>query len=183
MESTRLITAEDLARMGRKAFRFELVRGRMVRMNPTNSDHGRISLLIGSEVRAFVHSRRLGTVMVETGYTLSRAPDTVRGPDVSFVRAGRPGGLPSQGFVAGPPDLAVEVKSPDDTIPELMSKATEYLSAGAELVWIVDPGPQKVTVLAAGRPPRELGIDDALDGGETLPGFALRVAEVFEHGE
>ena len=181
METTILVTAEELAAMGRDAFQFELVRGRMVRMNPPNPDHGEVSLTIGSAVRAHVRRHRLGRVFVESGFTLELNPDTVRGPDVSFVRSDHPSIGSRTGFMRGAPTLAVEVKSPDDTRSALAAKAAEYLAAGTELVWIVNPETETVTVLAPSQPPQDLHMGETLDGGTTLPGFSLPLSEVFDH--
>jgi Uma2 family endonuclease len=178
MLARELITAEMLGQLPGGSG-FELVGGRLVRVNPANPHHARLAALISARLLTFVEPRRIGTVMVEAGFTLSRNPDTVRGPDVSFVRAGRADFPPRHGFAQGAPDLAVEVVSPDNTIPQLLAKATEYFGAGAELVWIVDPDGATVRVLGPGIEPVVLGIRDALDGGTTLPGFTLSLAELF----
>lgn len=179
MHGTELLTAEDLEQMGSSGHQFELARGRLVPVNPPNHEHGRIALDVGAELRQFVRAHSLGYVVVESGYTLARQPDTVRGPDVSFVRKGRPDYPPTHGFAAGAPELAVEVRSPDDAIADLLTKATEYLDAGAELVWVIDPADATVRVL---RPRADVVIlrrADALDGGTTVPGFRLPLDELF----
>ena len=178
MHPGELITAEAFAQM-RGSRHSELVRGRVVPVNPANPQHGRMALRLGARLLAYVEPRRLGTVMVEAGYTLSHDPDTVRGPDVSFVRAGRPDFPPRRGFAPGAPDLAVEVVSPDNTMAQLLVKAAEYLGAGAELVWIVDYDDATVRVLRPGAGPVTLAIGDTLDGGATVPGFSLSLAELF----
>lgn len=165
--------------MGRAAFQFELVQGHLVRMNPANHEHGRLVVVLATALENFVRPRDMGSVLVESGYTLGRDPDTVRGPDVSFVRKGRPNYPPRRGFFGGPPDLAVEVRSPDDTVPELLAKADEYLKVGAELVWIVDPDDATVRVLQHGARSVTLGARGILDGGTTVPGLSLPLAELF----
>lgn len=174
-----LVTAETLERMGSAGRRFELVRGTLVPVNPANAEHGRIAVLIAARLLAFADSRGLGTVMVETGYKLGRGPDTVRGPDVSFVRAGRTGFPPHAGFVEGAPDLAVEVRSPDDTLSSVLVKAEEYLAAGARLVWIVEARAARVHVFRAGEPTLIVDRTGALDGADVLPGFRLELRELF----
>jgi Uma2 family endonuclease len=179
MQTSQLVTAEELVRMGRAGFSYELIGGRLVRMNPPNHEHGRIALDLGAELRQFVRANDLGHVVVESGYTLTRNPDTVRGPDVSFVRKGRPNYPPASGFFVGSPDLAVEVRSPDDTIAELLDMAAEYLGAGTELVWIVDPADATVRVLRRDAAMVTLGVNDVLDGAAVVPGFQLPLGELF----
>src|ERR1043165_1921410 len=104
---TRLMTADELLQMPDDGMRHELVRGELTTMVPPGIEHGEIALAIGAELRAFVKQHGLGRAYVETGYVLERNPDTVRGPDVSFVRADRV--VKSRKYYSGPPDLAVEV--------------------------------------------------------------------------
>src|SRR4029077_19991887 len=84
--------------------------------------------------------RDLGQVVAgDVGFTLSRGPDTVRGPDVAFVRRGRvPRPLPSA-YAELAPDLAVEILSPSDRSGETLAKVADWLNAGTRLVWVIDP--------------------------------------------
>jgi Uma2 family endonuclease len=179
------ITAEELARMGEQDFDFELVSGKLVPVTPGGGQHGALAMWLGARVLAFVEARALGRVYAaETGYVLRRDPDTVRAPDVSFVSRHRPAGMRSpRGFIPGAPDLAVEVRSPDDTIAALEAKARDYLRAGARLVWIVDPQARQIRVHTGGRLVEVRSEADVLDGAEVLPGFTLDVALVFAQGE
>ncbi len=118
---------------------------------------------------------------METGFILARSPDIVRLPDVAFVQKAR---LPSDGqselYFDGPPDLAVEVTSPSETSERIDAKVDEYLSFGTRLVWVVNQRRQNVVVYRLGIPPLTLGIVDTLEGGEVLPRFAVKVAEIME---
>ncbi len=172
------ISVEELLAMP-NAEEYELSRGELVHVNPNNPTHGRLAAEIAAAMISYVRPRRLGTTMVEAGFVLARNPDTMRGPDVSFLRAARAAGLPSRGFIEGPPDLAVEVVSPDNTRRYLLSKAGEYIAAGTSLVWIIDPYEQSAVVItAAGR--SELGRRGILDGADVIPGFQLRLDGLFE---
>jgi Uma2 family endonuclease len=94
------------------------------------------------------------------------------------VRA-RSGELPGDGYVAGGPQLAVEVRSPSNTMSQLMLKAEEYLSAGTELVWIIDQLKECARVVSpAGT--TVISRDGTLDGGTTLPGFTLKLSDLFD---
>lgn len=131
-----------------------------------------------------VHSeaRSLGVAFqTGLGYILRRDPDTVRIADATLVRRERlPQDGPSDSFPEFPPDIAVELVTPDLSAPDLRRKIRDYLDAGVRQVWIVWPDDQSVTVYTPGNDPHELGTDDMLDGGEVLPGFQVKVAELFE---
>jgi Uma2 family endonuclease len=160
--------------------RCELVRGELVMMSPAGFDHGWIAGNIALALGGFVKPRSLGMVVTaETGFRIASDPDTVRAPDVAFVRADRvpPGGV--KGFFEGPPDLAVEVVSPNDRASEVTAKVQNWLQAGCAAVWVVDP--ENRTVMAY-RSPSEivmLSLADTLTGGEVLPGLSVPVGELF----
>lgn len=103
------------------------------------------------------------------------------GPDVSFVLRERyeQAGDPPTAF-PGAPDLAVEVLSPSDSAAAIHAKVADYLAAGTRAVWVVDPQDQTVAVYRTLFSPRVLVADDELEGEELLPGFRLRVGELFE---
>lgn len=84
-----------------------------------------------------------------------------------------------RGFIPGAPDLAVEVRSRDNTLADLAVKATEYVASGARLVWIVDPRARRVEVLRPGRPAETRSECDLLEGEPVLPGFSLPVSRLF----
>ena len=128
-----------------------------------------------------VRAHGLGlTFGAETGFLLSRDPDTVRAPDIAFVRTES---LPSdgvpQGFIPGAPDLAVEIVSPGDTVYEVDEKTAVWLAAGAETVWIVNPRRRSVTIHHKSGGTRVLGENEELSGEPTVPGFSLPVRAIF----
>ena len=168
------------AECNRAGFQYELVRDRLVRTNPPNQEHDHITVLLATALQNFVRPLSLGRVLVEPGYTLTLNPDSVRGPDVSFVRSGRSDYPPRRGFYVGAPDLAVEVRSPDDSIAGLLEKANEYHRAGTELVWIIDPEDHTARVLRHDGTDVTFRIGDSLDGEAVLPGFVLTLDEVFD---
>lgn len=175
----RIMSAEQLLRSPDLG-RCELVRGELVTMTPAGFEHGNVALAVGAAIRDFVHRRRLGVVTAaETGYLIESDPDTVRAPDVAFVRAERIPAEKPKGFFPGAPDLAVEVLSPDDRASEVNDKVQQWLETGCRAVWVVDPKTRSVSVY---RGPKDIEIVDlagTLDGGDILPGFALPVAEIF----
>jgi Uma2 family endonuclease len=181
--AARPMTAEELLRLPTgMGERYELVSGELKIMSPASSRHGRVALRIGSLLEQAVRSGHLGaTFGAETGFVLSRNPDTVRAPDAAFVAAARlPAGELPDGYFRGAPDLAVEVISPSEAAADINRKVTEYFEAGARLVWVVYPDTRQVVVFRSARESVALSSGDTLDGGELVPGFACRVGELFE---
>jgi Uma2 family endonuclease len=105
-------------------------------------------------------------------------------PDISYTSAERASEVVKQGPVPHMPDLAIEVQSPDDSPREMREKAAYYLQHGSRLVWLVytdSPSVDECTLGEDGEMKiKPYGIDDALSGGEALPGFTLAVRDIFD---
>src|SRR4051794_3912958 len=140
-----LMTAEELLQLPDDGMRHELVRGELRTMSPTGSDHGYATGEIAHSLGAYVKSRRLGVMVTgDMGFRISRQPDTVRAPDVAFIRADRV--VRGRGFYEGPPDVAFEVISPNDRSSEVKEKTADWLSAGTRAVVLVDPQHETVRI-------------------------------------
>ncbi len=184
----RLLTATDLAALPEDGWLYELVEGRVVRMPPPQSRHGRLESIIDRALRAYVEQHGLGEVYVgETGFDLTlpgEPKQTVLGADVAFLRTERvppePEGNDDEEYILGPPDLAVEIVSPSQFRPEMGAKAWTWLQRGARLVWVVWPKRRQVDVWTPGQDvPVTLHVGDMLDGGDVLPGFTYALADLF----
>jgi Uma2 family endonuclease len=173
------MTAEELLRLNIPGKRTELVRGQLIVSEPPGFAHGVIAMRIGERMASFVREQALGGVVAaESGFTLERAPDTVRAPDVGFVRGDRvPDPLP-RGYAEFAPDLAVEVLSPGDRPGEVLAKVSDWLRAGTLLVWVVDPIRRSARVYRADGTETFASADDSLSGEDVLPGFSLPLASV-----
>jgi len=171
---------EEVAGRMPERIRWELVEGALHMMTPASGEHGKVAMRIGVILDRWVHPRKLGVIYAaETGFVLSRDPDTLRAPDAAFVRAER--GEPADaGFIHGAPDLAVEVVSPAEPEPRVMEKARQWLDAGSQAVWIIWPRERRMTVVTRDAGPRQLHEADELDGEPVLPGFRCDVREIFE---
>jgi Uma2 family endonuclease len=176
-----LITAEELLQMPDTEKHTELVNGEIVRMAPAGEEHGELAGSTYGLLFQFVRRHKLGKVYAaETGFVLSRNPDTVRAPDVAFVSAGRLKSKPGAAFFEGPPDLAVEVVSPSETEGDVKAKIQDYLRAGTKLIWIIRPRTQTIIIHRPHVEPRVLTLGDTLDGEDVVPGFAVPVRDIFE---
>ena len=150
-------------------------------MTPVGIRHAAVVSKLDGLLGSYARGKGLGITGPEGGFYLRRNPDTLRAPDVAFIskeRLQKAGGIPEK-FADFPPDLAVEVLSPEDTVSEIQKKVEEYLAAGVPLVWIVDPANQKVTVYHSLQDIKILSAGQELDGGEVIPGFRCKIAEIF----
>jgi Uma2 family endonuclease len=179
--ATELLTADDLLRQPHDGYRYELVKGELIKMPPAGNIHGKRTMRLGWRLAHHVEANDLGVVFAaETGFRLAADPDTVRAPDVAFVTKTRIEEIGEfEGFWPGAPDLAVEVISPGDSYTEVEQKVEEFLNAGARAVWVVDPRRRTITVYRSSVDITILTENDMLDGGDIIPGFICRVAEVF----
>ncbi len=175
------MTAEELLRYRHEPYRQELIDGILYEMEPPGAEHGAVAALIGWALTAHVKDRGLGvTFLGDAGFLLSSDPDTVRGPDVAFVSGERipAGGIP-KGYWSGPPDLAVEVVSPNDRHTAVEGKALHWLAAGARAVLVVDPPRRTATVYRARDDIRVLHADEHVDLGDVVPGWSPRIGDFF----
>jgi Uma2 family endonuclease len=183
MSTKTLITAEDLLEMPDAKY-CELVEGELVEKMPAQDQRGAVAVELIGLLYNYLGRNPVGILTTaEVGYVVRRDPDTVRSPDVGFVSreripaAGRP-----QGFWPFAPDLAIEIVSPSNRYGAILRKVGEYLDAGARMVWVAVPRTRSVTIYTPDLEPVVLHEDDTLDGGAVLPGFSVRVGDLFESG-
>lgn len=175
------MTADELLHMPDDHLRHELIRGELRTMTPAGHPHGRTAMRVGWPLAQYVEENGLGAVYAaETGFILSRDPDTVRAPDVAFIRRERVEEVgDAAGFWPGAPDLAVEVVSPGDAYAEVEGKVAEWLRAGSLMVVVVDPSNQTVRVHRAPTEATTLAEDGEIDGDDVVPGWRLPVRNLF----
>ena len=174
-----LLTAEELLNTNVPNKRTELVRGRLIVHEPPGGLHGYIAANLAFRLKQHVDLTGAGAVFVgDVGFTLHRDPDTVRGPDVAFVRKERvPDPIPAT-FLEFAPDLVGEVLSPNDRPGEVLAKIGDWLDGGARLVWVIDPERRVARVYRADGTEQILGENDQLAGEDVLPGFSCALASL-----
>jgi len=170
------MTADELLQLPSDGWRYELVEGELRKMSPSGARHGRVAAEIVGSLIAHMKRQRTGAVYSsETGFRLSRQPDTVRAPDAAFVRSERV--TDTAGFFDGPPDAAFEVVSPGDTYTEIEEKTLAWLRAGTRVVVIVDPRTKSARVHRMGSASNS---EDVIEIDDVIPGWRLPLAEIFE---
>ena len=177
---TEIKTAEQLLKHCHAFDPCELVRGELVLMTPAGVYHGKIERRLSTQIGNHTDASGLGEVLSgDTGFLLETDPDTVRAPDVAFVRAERVPQEPVEGFFPGPPDLAVEIRSPSDRNADVLAKISHYLATGVEVVWDVNPKTKTVTTYR--QDTQEVFQEgDTLTEESLLPGFTLEVTDLFK---
>lgn len=175
------MTADELLNVSIPGKRVELIRGVLRVMEAPGFRHGSVSASLAVALVPFVRAGKLGTVVAgDTGFILTQNPDTVRAPDIAFVRAERVPYPSPAGYLTGAPDLAVEVLSPNDRPGEVLTKVGDWLEAGARLVWIIDPARRVARVYRADGSDAVVREDEALVGEDVLPGYSCLLREILE---
>jgi Uma2 family endonuclease len=184
MATTKLMTADDLWRLPDDGQRHELIAGELRTMAPSGGQHGRVTMRLGAPLHQYVYARDLGEVFgAETGFKLAEQPDTVRAPDVAFVRRERALEVGDVvGYWPGAPDLAVEVISLGDLYTEVDEKIATWLEYGTRMVLAVNPRRRTVTVHRPGGQVRVITENDEIDGEDIVPGWKLPVRELYAYG-
>jgi len=172
------MTAEELGNLPDEPLRHELIKGELLTMPLPKYAHMRVSANLTWLLMQHAKTNRLGEVNAEGGYKLESDPDTVLGPDVSFVAQNRVA-LSPEGYHEGPPDLAVEVLSPGDRRGKVEHKLSLWLEFGAKSVWLVNPRKRTVEIISSTGERRLLHETDELVD-DTVPGFRVKVSEIFE---
>lgn len=176
-----LLTPEDVLALP-DAVAYELDDGRLVERDmsiDSSSVGANLHILVGY----YAKSQSLGkTFASDLGLRIFRdRPNKFRRPDVCFYRFSRlRADMKPLGFMEIPPDLVAEVVSPGDSYYEVDRKVVEYLQAGVQLVWVLNPSIRTVHIYRSDGSFQLLQDHDFLDGEEPLPGFRCQVSELFE---
>lgn len=156
--------------------RFELIHGEVVEKMPTE-EHALIIILIGAALLSYFRQNPIGRVGTDARFRPGHDDENDRRPDVHATLDPQPP-VVTKGPRFGVPDIAVEVKSPDDLTREMREKALYYLENGAKLVWLVFPDKKIVETYSADAD--DVWVQgDILTAPDLLPGFSLPLRDIF----
>jgi Uma2 family endonuclease len=135
-------------------------------------------------IQRHLESKNLGMVLAPDGL-LRILPGQVRAPDVSFIRWERfPGRRPFEmAIFPVAPNLAIEILSESNTAAEMDRKLHDYFDAGVELVWYIEPRTRSALEYVAVEQWTKIAPEGILNGLHVLPGFELRLEELFARVE
>ena len=177
---TKQWTEKELLRLPKDDGKYELVNGELELMSPAGFEHGQICMRLGACLTVHVENHKLGCVADgQTGYWMNSG--NLRSPDVSFVSKARLAVLERlpTGFFKGAPDLAVEVFSPGDRTKQLNEKIADYFASGTRMVWVIYPKSRSARIYREPGVKRLISDDEVLDGEDVVPGFSIKLSELF----
>jgi Uma2 family endonuclease len=186
MATKTLVSAKDYAALQEpEGMRYELSEGELIVTPSASFFHNEIRDYLNARLRAFVETRRLGRVTSETDVKL--VGETVRRPDVAFIRAGRLRDIDLDRVpLPVVPDFVIEIVSRNDRADDLLLKVSQYLAAGAKAVWLLYPNTRLAYRYLPGKlepEVRSAAAGHAFEEPELLPGFSLPLEQVFRAPE
>ncbi|HEX9001139.1 MAG TPA: Uma2 family endonuclease [Blastocatellia bacterium] len=156
---------------------YEIVSGKPEEKEMPGAAHGVISARITIKLGIYLESNKIGEVFGETNFHIG---NNQRIPDVAFVAAEN---IPAEGIPETawpmPPDLAIEVISPNDLHEKVSDKILEYLEAGVRQVWLVSPKHRSLTIFRSQTDVKVFAGDSELVSEDLLPGFRCGLREIF----
>jgi Uma2 family endonuclease len=202
MITTQHKTVQDLLATPDDGYRYELVRGEILRMPPPKGEHGAIEAALVEAIGRYLYMQALSSGWAEgrglrdrnhlVGRVISgeagihvRLPDDtehVRGIDVGYLtpeQVARIGVVSADAYFPEAPALVAEVVSPSEGASYLEGKVADYLAGGARLVWLLFPELRTARVHQSRGASFHVAAGDALEGGEVLPGFRVALANLF----
>lgn len=183
MVATRLMTADELARLPEDDSHFELINGELVPMSPSGGLHFVIGLRLNMEIGAYIAQHPIGGLgSAEGGFLLERNRDTVLAPDFAFltneqIRTVR---RTPEGFARVVPPLVIEVKSPTDREPAIIEKLGIYQAAGVTEIWWVRPDERSLTLHRLNHEPEVVRPPAIFSSSSVLPGLSIDLAALFD---
>jgi len=155
--------------------------GEVIIMPPAFSDTGNRSFNLAVQIGKWAEQDGTGLGFdSSTGFTLPNG--ATRSPDAAWIRLDRWNALTEDekaSFAPICPDFVVKLKSASDTLSRLQAKMTEYLENGATLGLLIDRQQRQVHVYRTGQEPEILDNPDAVSGDPELPGFQLKIAQIW----
>jgi Uma2 family endonuclease len=171
-----LLTVDGFIKMPEYDERYELLDGKMVKKPVPKFSNTRMQGRLLSAISQFDPEEKLGVAVAEVSVTIH--PHYASEPDVSFWVVGRVPDFDAE--IADRPDLAIEIQSDKQSLGSLTNKAREYLKAGVQLVWIIQPSKRIALVYHQGsNTPITIPPTGALSGENVIPGFEFELAKMF----
>ncbi len=154
------------------------VKGELVIVSPVGGESGNREAELIVDLGIWNRQTQLGyTFSSSTVFKLPNGSD--RSPDAAWIRGDRWDSLTDEQrrkFPPIAPDFVIELRSQTDDIKPLQQKMAEYLAAGVQLAWLINPQQQQVEIYRLGKDVEVLNLPVELSGENLLPGFRVKLA-------
>jgi Uma2 family endonuclease len=154
-------------------------RGVVAQKSVLHADQGALMTEMMVHLAQVGEARHLGIVFAPRHFVI---PGWAPVPDVSYIRKERlkPASRRRFGKVEIPPDIAVEIVSPDQSVGELLKKCLRYAEIGVAISLVVDRDDETIYAIRPDQRLQVLRVDDRIDLTDILPGFELTVQALFD---
>jgi Uma2 family endonuclease len=153
-------------------------KGKLIIMSPVGGESGNREADLIADLVIWNRQTDLGvTFSSSTIFKLPNGAD--RSPDAAWIRRERWEALtPEQRRKFPPiaPDFVIELRSATDDLETLRQKMQEYMDAGVQLGWLINPQPQQVEIYRSRQEVEVQNLPTELSGDRVLPGFSLTLS-------
>ena len=172
------LSLEEFLQLPEEEPSLEYVNGVITQKPVPKVEHSAIQTGLARRVDDFGVPQRVARAFVELRVTFASVS---RVPEVSIFEWLR---IPmdNRGYLAEafePPDVAIEIGSPDQSLNVLRQKCFWYVAKGVRVAALIDPEGMKISMFRPQSMPVVLGIGDRIDLDDVLPDMGLSVDEVF----
>lgn len=158
----------------------ELAAGKLMTLSPPTVEHGTAILNLVKALAQHTQARQGGYACFELGLLVSRRPDTLLFPAVSYFSSGPMFAESDKVLTEARPSLIIEVASTNDRRRGMEQRVSQWLEWGVSTVWVLDPQQKHVHTVEQGRGGQRLAEHQELLGHSVLPGFQIRVGNLFQ---
>lgn len=181
----KLLTIEEFAALEDRETLYELVRGRLVKFSNVGFAQAVTTMNIVGALAKFEFGELGAVTCGGVGVITGRNPDTVREAKIAYYSHARSSKLFREDDVwESIPDLVIENPRPQEAWSTVIGRVADLLSAGVNVVAVVDFPARAVQVFRSNRPPLTLTANDQLNLGrmlpESMPGCVIQTSEFFE---
>lgn len=174
------LTLEEFLQLPEEKPALEYVDGVVSQKMAPKGPHGGLQAELAFRFKVYLHLNPIAQVYTEL--RVSRESRASLVPDLAVYRIDRipttPEGLVADDFWL-PPDIAVEIASPGQSVPEMTRRANTLLGSGVPVVTLIEPRVQHVRIARLGQPIASYQGDDVVAIEDVLPGFSVVVRDLF----
>lgn len=179
--SQKMLTLSEFLVLPHDDYTYELKEGEAIPKMSPKRFHSRLTLALSFLLEKWNQNQEnKGEVGIEWGIILKRKDKVwCPVPDLLYISNERLKQVPFEDITCTiPPELVIEINSPEQSFSNLNEKAVDYLNAGVDRVWIIDSKVKKVTVFYPDSPPQTRSNNDSLED-KLFPNLTLTPQEIF----